>query len=127
LPVLEALAFGNWVIGGGPWLKDFIDVVGTADDGGPIAELPARKAPIKPVADCRGYEIGQQWWEVSQVDLLEAMRTAHEALWECGPVSYEERQRVAQRVREAYGPTAIGSIIRERLEVADEALQGSGW
>jgi hypothetical protein len=37
LPVLEALAFGNWVIGGGPWPKDFIDVVGTADDGGPIA------------------------------------------------------------------------------------------
>lgn len=127
LPVLEALAFGNWVIAGGPWVQDFADHVGTVDNSGPIESLSVREVPIKPVPDCRGYEMGQQWWEPSQNDLLHALKAAHESRCECGPVSLHARQGVARIIRRAYAPATVGAQIAKRLEVANEVLQGTGW
>lgn len=103
LPVVEALACGNTVIAGGPWLYDLIDVVERKG----IYVIPSRKVPITPVPECRGYELHHKWWEPYFEVMVEAMKTAKE----------NKLEDVSKIVKEHYSPEAVGSLIRTRLDV----------
>jgi len=125
LPALEAAAVGNWVIGGGPWIEELARVAGDVEDGGLIDVLPTDIVPITPMPEAAGYELGQKWWSVRPERLLLAMRDAADALNECS--MGDSNTIAASYVRDAYGPDDVGKMLRERLTVAHEVLDGSSW
>lgn len=129
---LEAVAAGNWVIGGGPWLEELAEVAGTVATGGAIDLLPYRKVPVGTVPDAWGYEHGQNWWDIDAGDLLNAMEAAHEGLQLAveGRGNAEPQELslgASEAVRAAYSPKAIGEKMAERLEAIQEVVANSGW
>jgi glycosyltransferase involved in cell wall biosynthesis len=100
LGILEALALGRVVIGGGPWL-DGIDVP-------TLIRLPMTKAPITPMPECRGYELTQQWWSTSPADMTRAMLVQFASM-------PDDCQAAATKIRVAYSPEAIGQVVKPLL------------
>lgn len=124
LPALEAAAFGNWVIGGGPWLEELAEVAGRVENGGLIDILPVRKVPITTVQGVWGYEPGQKWWSVDVDDLRDAMVSARHGLKEEDMMQEEE---AALQVRKHYSVERIAGLMRERLLKVENLVQETGW
>ena len=113
LPALEALALGNYVIGGGgPVLQDLADVV-----PGSVTVLPYQETPVEPMLE--GYELDQMWWSIRQQDLRDEMRALHSFVQEEGMLLPED----VEKVRDVYSPRQIGKLILERLEHAYNVIE----
>jgi glycosyltransferase involved in cell wall biosynthesis len=112
LPVVEALACGNTVVAGGPWLNDLYET--TQAQG--IYKLPYRKVPIIPVPECRGYEIHHKWWESDFDDLVHAMKEAHKHVEILKKGYTTKLSNAGKLVREHYSPKAVGDLIKTRIE-----------
>ena len=117
LPLLEALAMGRWVIGGGPWVVELSAVAGEA-----VEVIPTTKGPITPAPEVKGYELGQQWWNVDHETFKEALVATRAELAE-GPASLDS----AILTREAFSPETIAKVVRSRLEAAADVASRSGW
>lgn len=113
LPALEALALGNWVIGGGPWMEELAAVAGVIQEGGPVDLLPSTVGPIIPMPEVGGYEVGQNWWYIAQGELTNALREASNAARAEG---WSPDFGAAERIWKVYSPAAVAEVIRRRLE-----------
>jgi glycosyltransferase involved in cell wall biosynthesis len=128
IPVLEALALGNVVVASDRICKPFGDVAGYVDGldgsaaGGALLALECRDVPIA-ATDIEGYDPQKQrWWDVDIDELKEGFLEAYE-LVRSGRMPLD----VAEEVRDAYCPSAIAVLVKERLERAVEKLQTVGW
>ena len=73
LPALEAVAAGNYVIGGaGPALDDLARLAPSA-----VVALPRVEVPITPMPEYRGYELDQTWWDTSLEDLAAELKAVY--------------------------------------------------
>ena len=119
LPALEAVALGNYVIGGGgPALEDLAALAPSA-----VALLPRAEVPITPMPEYRGYELDQTWWDTSFNDLTLEIQSVYTFIREEGMARTDE----IEAVREAYSPVAVGRIVEKRLEHAIGVVESSGW
>jgi hypothetical protein len=121
LPALDAVALGNYVLGGGgPALNDLAAWVGDPDT---LVQLPMKEVLITPMPEVSGYEIDHTWWEVSIEEMQAELHALVEFVREEGMV----RKEVVERVRDTYCPSAVAEKIRSRLEHAADVVESSGW
>lgn len=133
LPAVEALAYGNTVIGGGPWLDDIqqriVEVGGcsAADVDAVLRRVPYTAGPITPMAECRGYELDHKWWVPDVAAAAAEMRSAYAARGSSMMMVGETlddadavRARVAHATCKAFSPETVAEIVRQRLEHAVE-------
>lgn len=113
LPALEALAMGNYVIGGGgPALQDLAELV-----PGSVTVLPYLETPVEPMLE--GFELDQLWWSVRQQDLRNEMRSLHTFVREEGLPLPED----VEKIRDTYSPQTTGKLILARLEHAYNTIE----
>lgn len=113
LPELEAVAMGNYVVGGGgPALTDLAAVV-----PGSVTLLPRQEVPVELMVE--GYELDQLWWQTSVQDLRDEMKALHSFVQEEGMPLPED----VEKVRDQYAPSSVGKLINERLEHAFNTIE----
>lgn len=115
LPALEALAFGNPLIGGAQVLKHFPLEATYA------VHSPLRTCPATP--EVFGSELGQRWWEPDPDSLTAAFKAAF-ADMQSGTGWSALR---ATATRDLYSPDAVAGAIAPALERAKEVLGRTGW
>lgn len=118
LPTLDAVALGNYVVGGFPALEDLAAVAPSA-----VTVLESRKVPITPMPEVSGYELDHEWWEVPIANLTAEFLALKDFIRTEGMPLHDE----VNAVRDAYCPGAVGKIIANRLEHAANVAESSGW
>jgi len=116
LGALEAVAMGNYVIGGGGPSLD--DLALQAPDA--VVVLPKQEVQVTPMPEYAGYELDQTWWQVRQADLAGAIKELTAQLQD-GLVDGAPPEEV-ERVRAYYSPGNIGKKMLKRLEYAAEQV-----
>jgi glycosyltransferase involved in cell wall biosynthesis len=108
-PVLEALAAGNLVIGGGgPAVEELGAGIGGIESM--LRILPRVQVPITPMPECLGYELTQNWWETSLTDMRGALVKAAQDLKDKDWAS--TRRALAAEIQKMYAPERIAELIK---------------
>lgn len=113
LPALDALAFGNLVIG-------TQRAVGHFAHGGVIS-VDEQLTEIEPMAHVAGYELDQRWWNPSLWGLSNAFKRAFEV------VRSGVYDLTPESIRRTYSPSSIAAMMRPRVEHWKHVLSNTGW